>query len=220
MTDAPGATLVNFTTRALRASGIAGIWAILFAVIFYPVLFILTLGVVPIIEIAFLPVELLRLPSGGSAFTVVVFWSMVVYLVVFAHRLRTRQAPENDRANVEALIVPGVLAMLGFAAGVWHLVQEHRTETRARETKVLVLDFVQRNETVLRQAGGSGKVSLYSGAYDRDGSGRYDVAVTGTNTIYAIVEASKDSPKAKLTLRCTTAIDMAKRDSRWHVCEQ
>ena len=195
MINATDATFLNFIVRALRASGVAGMWAVVFALISYPVLFIAILGLVPLFaEIADFSGKLLGIPSGGSAFSIVVFWSIVVYLAVFANRLSIKPALEKDRATLLAHLGLGVLAMLVFCASIVHLAHERRTETRARETKVLVLDFVERNDAVMREVGGYGKVWLSSGAYDRDGSGWYDVNVTGAKTIYAIVAASKDAP--------------------------
>ena len=114
----------------------------------------------------------------------------------------------------------GSLAILAFCAALTHLLLERRTEGTSQNMKALVLNFVQHNEVVMRDAGGSGEVSLESSGTERDGFGMYEIRVSGAKTIYAIVDVSREAPSPRLTLVCTTPLFMGNRDPYKHPCKQ
>lgn len=212
------AKLLEFSARALRASSAAGAYAATFAVIFIPFLFVTILGLLPLsAAIVDFTVKLLGIPFGGSIFSVGAFWSLIVYLAVFVHRMAGKGAPKTRRPQD---VLFGSLAILAFCAGLAHLLLERRTEGTAQDMKALVLDFVQHNDVVMRDVGGNGKVSLVSSRTERDGSGMYDIRVSGAKTIYAIVDASREAPSPRLTLVCTTPLYIGQRDPFKHPCKQ
>ena len=215
---ADSARLIELRERALRASSVAGMYALIFGIIFYVLLYASILGLVPLAgHVALFTAALLGIPYGGALFSVVIFWSLVVYTIGFALRIRNEGTAKTSPSEHVLL---GSLAMLAFCAAVVHLIVERRAEINAANTKKLVLEFVQQNEFVVREVGGNAKVTPVSTSAGRNGLVQYEVSVAGTPPIYAIVNASTDPSTPRLTLLCTTSLPMGQRDPRKHACNQ
>ncbi len=197
-------------------------YAVIFGFLFFLLLVVTIFGRVPLsVAIVDFTVKRLGIPFEGAVFTVVLFWSLIVYVGVFIYRAFIRVAEESTvKSRVPQDVRSGAFAILAFCVAIVYLILEHGNETNAQSIKMLVLDFVKNNEAVMREVGASEQASLVSWQTGRDGSGTYDVEVRGTKTIYAIVEASRKSSTAQFTLVCTTPLYIGQRDPFKHPCKQ
>ena len=115
------------------------------------------------------------------------------------------------------------LACLALAmGGVWYVLVKQKNEQILLHEQGLVVRFVQENDEVRREVGGSPTVSIAS--YSLLSSGPlpvwYDISVKGTKTVYAIVEVDRSTKPTTFHLRCTTPLYMGSRQPFKGPCEQ
>jgi hypothetical protein len=210
--------------RTLKAFATAAKCAVIFAPIFFLFLFSTILMVggdgtapgVTHLSAAILgdTAKLLGIASEGAVFFVVLFWSLVVYVLAFLYAtMFPRILTDNDqKTQSQKSIKVAVLSIAAFVAGSLSLIAANQNKINAEDEKRRALDFVKQNETVMQEVGGNGKVGLVSYTTARNGSVTYDIGVYGTKTIYAIVVASRNSGTSSFTLACTTPLYMGQRD--------
>lgn len=217
--------------RTLKAFAAAGKCAVVFAPIFFLFLFSTILMVrgdgtapgVTHLSAAILgkTSESLGIASEGAVLFVVVFWSLVVYVVAFlcATMFPGILKDSDQKTERQKSIKVAVLSIVAFAAGSLSLIAGNQNKINAEDEKRRALDFVKQNETVMQEVGGNGKVDLVSYTTARNGSVTYDIGVHGTKTIYAIVVTSRNSGTSNFTLACITPLYMGQRD-RFKPCKQ
>lgn len=167
-------------------------------------------------------VKLLGIASEGSIFSVVLFWSLVVYVFAFLFTaiFRPLSTDADHKAENQESTKLAVLSIAAFVIASLILTAEHQKKINTDEAKRSALAFVKQNQSVMQEVGVDGKVDLVSYATARDGSVVYDISVYGIKTIYAIVETSKNSGAEKFTLTCTTPLHGGQRDPFKHPCKQ
>ena len=232
-TDAPNATLgaVNImrahplVSRVKRSVSFGGAWAALFA----PIFFLVLLGTILMVRgdgrgpgvvgvaggIVGGTARLLGLSLDGAIFPVVAFWSLVVFFGAFTYALFSKNAGAKTDGEEGFLWPLGVTVVVGWA--ILFLIQSHGNEAASLRERTLALQFVRDSPQVLQAAGGDGRVDLAYYIRSPYKPPMYVVGVHGTNTLYAVVEASGSSPAPTFRLLCTTSMHVDKQD-HFHPC--
>jgi len=185
------------------------------------VLFYLSFGLAPFwIAIA---VVFIQAPGGDGAS---IYWAAAPWLIVVSipasvatlvisvvthlifvgtQSFTGKKSVATTVAFVSYIVLTGAVV----TALWWRKEYNKKLDARAES---LALEFVRSNKEVARAAGGNERVALASKSISDERAVRYEFSVSGTSTVYAIVNSSGPRSSPILTLTCTTKIAMSKRD--------
>lgn len=163
-------------------------------------------------------VKLLGISTGGSIFHVVLFWSLIVYIIAFLSVILFQDVPITDNFIVEKNSI--VFSILIFISAITVLIiANQKNNTRVNE-KQSAIELVKNNAKISQEAGGKTDISLVSTKMLDGVPVMYEISVRGEKTIYAIVEVSRTTKPATFILSCTTEISSGYREAYKHPCEQ
>lgn len=225
--------------RTLRALATAGKWTVIFALIFFIFLFATILmvgdGSAPSITnlssaIVEQTIKFLGIASEGSVFSVVLFWSFVVYVFAFLYALILSSVPadENQKTKNQKTIKYAVFSIVALVAASLILMAEHQNHTNMEDEKMLALDFVTHSDQVINLAGGPVEANISQLADGRGNKGRYEFSValygkekSDANLITLFVDVSRSSGKPTFTIACHLTQDQdVYRDAYKDPCKQ
>ncbi len=148
----------------------------------------------------------------------------VTFIVAGAALAIQARTPGDERRKLRAAggFVAGasLLLLLLLVAAYWQKRQENADDLKIE--KVRVEDFVRSSAEVRASVGDQLTVSIASIFYGDSEPlpVHYDVAVTGTKTIFAIVEINRQQGQPHFILKCTTPLHSGQRDPHKSPCAQ
>ena len=216
-----------FISRISHAITVAGKWAAVFGVALFVFFFATILmvrgdGTAPAVThlsnaVIEFTGDLLGVSPEKAVISAAVIWSLVVFAVGGVMSLLFA-APASIRTDQAAW--PWSLGIVVIVMGaVMFLIRTHAPRDTVVDERALAVEFVSHNADVMRAVGGEGEASLLGYSQAQGEPATYEIAVYGTNTLYAIVEVSGNSPTPKFRLVCTTPLSPGQRDPSKHPCE-
>lgn len=163
-------------------------------------------------------VKLLGISAGGSIFYVVIFWSLIIYMVAFLYVILLQDAGITDNFTADKSSV--VISILAFISAVIILIFAHQNNNTRVNEKQSAIEFVKNNAKISQEAGGKTDISLVSTNMTDGVPVMYEISIRGEKTIYAIVEVSRTTKPATFILSCTTEISSGYREAYKDPCEQ
>jgi hypothetical protein len=189
--------------------------------------FFLTYGLLPLwAAVAFIVFAYMTMSVNHSG---TALWALVVALpscgmtlsiAGIALAIHSRTAGESQRklrtSTTFVAVASFIVAAIGLA--LWHHRQSNEQDLQAE--KPLVEQFVRTHPLVIGAAGtvSATSIALISFARGDSKPTSYEVSVTGSTTIYAIVDVDRSSGAPHLGLRCTTSVYKGHRDSHKDPC--
>lgn len=179
-------------------------------------------------EVIEFTVKLLGFHREGNLLVVIIFWSSVVFVFMFAIffpiKMAATSATENldNQGNGNTLLII-VLVLIAILLFIYYF---RSTENATIEEEHLALDYVTKNNQVIKLVGGPVKANISSTSLNWRG-GRYEFTVypdgksiSDENYINAIVEVSRSWGKPTFILACIPRLSQGMRDPYKDPCQQ